>query len=99
MKAIRIIFLAFVMLACTKESNEYMSTGTIIGYDGTMCGCCGGWGIIIDDIGYRIDSMPENSGLNLTNEILPVAVKLDWQLVSNGCSAYNRISVKRIRKI
>jgi len=99
MKAIRIIFLVFIMIACTKENSDYKSVGTIVGIDGTMCGCCGGWIINIEDVRYLIDSMPENSGLDLAKETFPITVKLNWQLVSNGCSVLNRITVLRIKKI
>jgi hypothetical protein len=87
------------MFSCTKENDHYKSVGTITGMDGTECGCCGGWIINIDDGRYLIDSMPENSGLDLTKETFPVTVNLDWQLVNNGCSIANRITVQRIKKI
>ena len=87
------------MIACTKENNDYKSIGTITGIDGTMCGCCGGWIINIDDGRYLIDSMPDNSGLDLSKETFPVTVKLDWQVVNNGCSFFGRITVQRIKKI
>jgi hypothetical protein len=87
------------MVACTKENGNYKSVGTITGIDGTMCGCCGGWIIIIKDGRYLIDSMPNKSGLDLSKETFPITVKLDWQLVNNGCSTFNRITVQRIKKI
>ncbi len=87
------------MIACTKENSNYESVGTITGIDGTMCGCCGGWIIYIDDDRYLIDSIPVFSNLDLATETFPVTVKLDWQLVSNGCSAFSRITVTRIKKL
>jgi hypothetical protein len=87
------------MIACTKENDNYKSVGTITGIDYRMCVCCGGWIINIEDVRYLIDSMPKNSSLNLAEETFPITVKLDWQLVSNGCSAFNRITVQRIKKI
>lgn len=99
MKVIRFIFLITIMIACTKENEDYKSVGKVTGVDLTMCGCCGGWIIYIEDIRYLIDSMPKNSDINLATETFPITVKLDWQLVSTGCSAFNRIKVQRIRKI
>ena len=99
MKTIRIIFFLFTMISCTKENNDFKSVGTITGIDPTMCACCGGGIIIIEDVRYLIDSMPDDSNLNLAKETFPVTVKLDWLLVSNGCSAFNRITVQRIKKI
>ena len=98
MKVIRLIFLIFIMIACTKENIDYKSVGTITGDDLSMCACCGGWIIIINDGRYLIDSMPKNSGLNLSPETFPITVKLDWQLLNN-CGSFNRISVQRIKKI
>ena len=37
MKIVRIVFLVFVIIACTKES-DFKSLGTVTGIDGTMCG-------------------------------------------------------------
>jgi hypothetical protein len=99
MKALRIIFLLFIIFSCTKENNNYKSVGTITGIDGTMCGCCGGWIINIEDIIYLIVTMPNDSNLDLSKETFPITVKLDWQLVSNGCKAFNNINVQRILKI
>ena len=56
------------MFACTRENDDYKSIGTITGIDGTMCGCCGGWIINIDDFRYLIDSMPNNSNLDLSKK-------------------------------
>jgi len=99
MKGIQIILLLFTMIACSKENNNYKSVGTITGIDGTMCGCCGGGIIFIEDVRYLIDSVPEDSSIDLATETFPFTVKLDWQLVNNGCSAWNRITVIRIKKI
>jgi hypothetical protein len=74
-------------MACTKE-NDYKSLGTITGIDGTMCGCCGGGVINIDGGRNLIDSMPKNSGFDLSKETFPITVKLDWQLDNNECSFF-----------
>jgi len=87
------------MIACEKETDNYRSIGTITGVDGTMCGCCGGWIIYIDESRYLIDSMPKDTDLELSKETFPITVKLDWQLVNGGCSVFGRITVLRIKKI
>jgi hypothetical protein len=99
MKAVKFFLLLFIMIACNKENDDYKSTGTITGYDLRMCVCCGGWIIIIDDGQYLIDSIPDNSDIDLTKATFPLKVKLDWQLITNGCSSFNRIRVQRIKKL
>jgi hypothetical protein len=99
MKALRLLFLLGILFACSKENDDYKSTGTITGNDARMCMCCGGWIINIESGVYLIDSMPVNSSLDLTKETFPITVKLDWQLVDNGCSTFGRITVLRIKKI
>jgi len=42
--------------------------------------------------------MPKDSNIDLATETLPITVKLDWQLISPGCNAFNRITVQRIKK-
>ena len=100
MKIARIIFLVCMLTACTKENSDYKSLGTITGSDPTMCGCCGGWFIKIENTQYRIVSMPDVFTPDLANETFPVTVRLDWQLITTGCpSEFNRITVSRIKKL
>ncbi len=93
-----IVFLILVAFAsCDKDTDSYRSVGIITGMDGTMCGCCGGWIIYIDDVRYLIDSMPKKSNLDLQKETFPLTVQLDWQLINSSCPLL-RIDVLRIRK-
>jgi len=93
-----LILLTFVALAsCNKDSDNFKSVGTITGVDGTMCGCCGGYIINIDNVRYLFDSIPKNSDLDLQQETFPLTVKLDWQLINSGCPPI-RIEVLRIKK-
>ena len=90
-----IIFIAFV--SCSKDKDTFQSVGIITGYDLTMCACCGGYIIYIDDVRYLFDSIPEGSDLNLQKETFPVTVQLDWELIKSGCPN-NRINILRIKK-
>jgi hypothetical protein len=99
MKATRILLLFFLVIACNKENDDYKSVGTITGADYRMCACCGGWFINIDDAVYLFDTLPKDSNIDLATEKFPVTVRLDWKLISNSCSGFNRITVLRIRKI
>jgi hypothetical protein len=99
MKVYRIIIIILLLVACTKENNDFKSSGTITGVDYRMCACCGGWFINIDNAIYLFDSLPKDSNIDLASETFPLDVKLDWQLISNSCSGFSRISVLRIKKI
>jgi hypothetical protein len=99
MKSSRLlILLIFIALAsCNKDNDSFKSVGTITGFDGTECGCCGGYIIYIDDVRYLIDSMPKDSGLDLQQETFPLTVRLDWQVINSSCPPF-RIDVLRIKK-
>lgn len=89
------IFL-IVGLSCSKENNS-ICEGTITGKDMSLCMCCGGWFIEIDNATYRFNKLPENCNIHLENEILPISVKLDWQKDKNQCLG-DEIIIKRIVK-
>jgi hypothetical protein len=94
------LFIIMIILAvnsCTKVSDDYRSVGTITGQDLALCACCGGWIIYIDDVRYLFDKIPDDSKFSLKDEVFPVKVRLDWQLVSGGCPT-NRITIQRIKK-
>jgi hypothetical protein len=100
MKTIRFLlgtFLILLLTYCESKDSDFKSTGVIVGRDYTLCSCCGGWIIHIDDTTYLFDSIPDNSNINLETEILPITVKLDWQLVPGICPS--RITIQRIKKI
>lgn len=99
MKALRIVFLLFIMIACSKEDNGTKSVGTITGFDARMCMCCGGWIININDVVYLIDSMPKDSEIDVNTATFPITVELEWKLIDGACSTFNRISVKTIKRI
>jgi hypothetical protein len=87
------------VVSCDKGDDLYKSRGVIYGIDPTMCACCGGWLIEIDNVRYRFEEIPENSGFTLISQSLPFAVRLDWQLVKDGCpSSMKWITIERIKK-
>jgi hypothetical protein len=97
------IFIFLLMLgqnSCIKEKDYYSSDGVIYGRDFTLCGCCNGWMINIDEVKYLIDSLPSNSGLNQNDNLLPLLplmVRLDWKVIKSGCT-FKHILVLRINK-
>jgi len=95
-----LIFLTIVtILSCSKGDEFYKSRGVIYGIDPTMCGCCGGWLIEIEEVGYHFGEIPEDSNFNLIYDSLPIYVRLDWQLINDGCpSSMKWIAIQRIKK-
>ena len=91
-----ILILLMVVFSCSKEDN-YMSAGTITGIDMSLCMCCGGWFIEIDNATYRFNKLPDHCDLNLENETFPITVKLDWEKEINPCLG-DEIIVKQIAK-
>jgi hypothetical protein len=95
----QVIVIIATFVSCNKGDDYYKSRGVIYGTDPTMCACCGGWLIDIDNVRYRFEEIPENSGFTLISQSLPFAVRLDWQLVEDGCpTSIKWITILRIKK-
>jgi hypothetical protein len=92
---ILICFLLLFSLGCSKE-GEYRSKGEITGQDIRMCVCCGGYFIKIDNSVYLAPSLPAEFKYDFTNAVYPIQVKLDWELIQNQCTGFNRIQITRI---
>lgn len=79
----------------TLEEVEYESTGTIMGYDLTLCACCGGWILMIDNDPntYRFEELPEDSGLELDRN--PLSVQFNWS-INRECGSYIYLDIEEI---
>ena len=73
-----------VLFGCKKEVDT-MNSGQITGPDMSLCPCCGGWFIVIDNNTYRFLELPENSNFDIEDETFPINVNLDWQNDANAC--------------
>ncbi len=102
MKGIIIILMALtigMISNCTKdpvsEALQFESTGMIMGSDKGMCPCCGGWILEIDDDEnlYRIEELPEDAGIELSETNL--SVKFNWN-VNRECSSIIYINIEDI---
>jgi len=91
------IFLILGFSSCTEDENEFMSNGTITGFDSRECVCCGGYFIVINDSTYRFFELPSGSKINLDNPTFPIYVKLNWAKADNVCLG-DEIKVLRIEK-
>ncbi len=74
---------------------EFESTGFIAGSDKGMCPCCGGWIIKIDgdENSYRFEQIPDDSGIDLSETVLPV--KFNWTF-DRECNSINYIIIDDI---
>jgi hypothetical protein len=95
-----ILLTIVAVISCDKKTDSFKSKGVIYAIDPTMCGCCGGWLMKIDDVaGFHFDGIPENSNFSISFDSLPIFVALDWQLKNNGCpSSYKWITIQKIKK-
>jgi hypothetical protein len=101
MRTILVIMVSVLLTGfslCHRESDDFMSRGTITGPDLRDCACCGGWYIQIDTVVYQFDTLPQNSGIDLGKETFPLKVKLDWQLSELSACPNKRIDIQRIAK-
>ncbi len=97
-----IFSLLVLLMGCQKDKidnprDEYMNFGTITGIDMTLCMCCGGWFIEIDNATYRFKKLPDNCDINLYDETFPVFVILNWEEESYQCLG-DEIIIRRIEK-
>jgi len=93
----KIVFYIFITLLVSCSTNDdglksYKSEGTITGVDPRFClYCCGGYFIEIEDEVYNfVGEFPNQEKLDLEN--LPLQVKLNWELKSEGCDNFITIS-------
>jgi hypothetical protein len=108
MKNAILILLTFFTISCnksevveTKPATVYEATGTITGQDMSLCACCGGWIITIDNfvqstmnppIRHRFYNLPASSTINLATATLPLNVKFNWT-DSNICGGQNGVII------
>ena len=91
-----VLLISVTILSCIKEPQEEYN-GRIIGYDLRLCACCGGTLIVIDNATYRFDSLPANSGIDLSKDTFPIYVVVKWHKKSNPCLG-DEIIIDKIRK-
>jgi len=87
------ILLLFAIAACSKQ-DSYEAEGTLTGVDPTLCGCCGGVVLVIDNQpgNYRIDSLPFMSRQNLYTTTFPRRIKFNYT-IKNNCGGINQLEI------
>jgi len=76
-------------------SLQFEATGQLLGSDKALCPCCGGWVITIDGDAntYRVESLPADSGIELTEDTLDV--QFNWSL-NRECGSIIYIDIEEI---
>ncbi|MDC1324684.1 hypothetical protein N8216_01475 [Flavobacteriaceae bacterium] len=81
---------AILFTSCSNDDDsqaQFESTAIISGLDMTLCGCCGGWIIDINEqeLGKRFSQLPQNSNIDLQNSTFPLSVQLNWSESNEYC--------------
>ena len=99
-KIIVLICFAIALVSSCKDNStideiQFESTGTIMGSDKALCPCCGGWVLKIDNDEniYRIEQLPENSGIQLSENNL--SIKFNWN-IDRECSSIIYLNIEDI---
>lgn len=97
----KLIFLTLlvipILIGC--DENDSMDEGVITGVDTRECLCCGGYFIDIKNSTYRFQSLPSESGIDLTNNpVFPINVKLSWKMKDTLCLGDEIIVLKISKK-
>ncbi len=91
-----ISIICLILTSCLKD-NDFGQRGTITGPDYSLCYCCGGYLININDSTYRFFQLPEQNNINLENASFPIGVILEWKKHPNP-TLCNEIIILRIEK-
>ena len=91
-----------ILTSCNNDDDtelEFESTALISGFDMTLCACCGGWIINIDEeeAGKRFYELPQDSDIDLETAVFPISVKLNWTASNDYCG--NGIVIESIELI
>ncbi len=95
------LFLSFLVLfnfSCDDEPQ--FAEGFVHDYDMTLCGCCGGFMVTIDDKEYKFseNDLPSSAvASRITQDNLPLAITLQYK-VKSGCSG-GRINITKVKSV
>jgi hypothetical protein len=99
---VSLIILSLTILTCNKD-EPFMSNAEIIGLDASMCVCCGGTEITIDNIinpngkkYFLTEKLPADFFLGV-EPVFPIKVKIDWKIDTLHCSG-NYIDITKIAR-
>ena len=94
---IKILFIALpALLVACEDNDKTFSFGQIVGYDATLCACCGGYVIEIEGKTYRFfdDDIKGSNPFHTMDITYPFHVWLEWSVQGGQCPG--RITVHKI---
>ncbi|WP_143473369.1 hypothetical protein [Flavilitoribacter nigricans] len=93
---------AVMIIGCQKEksatADEEWQEASLIGRDYTLCACCGGWFIKVDQDTVRAFQLPDTFEID-PEPNFPLAVDLRYEPLTGPCQDFgNLIKIQEIRK-
>lgn len=85
------------MTTSCKKEKPFQNNAELIGLDYSMCPCCGGIKIVIDNVPnpngdyFLVDTLPTDFKLG-NNPKFPLSVKVDWKIETKCFGNYINIS-------
>jgi hypothetical protein len=78
------------IISCSDGEQKCPKTGKVVGYDYTMCACCGGWLVSFEGETFRFYSVPDEEGLVdwINSYGFPITIRFDYQDLVGPCSDY-----------
>ncbi len=78
------------LVSCSESDDKCAKTGKVIGYDYTLCACCGGWLVEYADTLFRFYTVPEEDELQdwINKYSFPITIRFDDENLMSPCSDY-----------
>jgi len=94
-KILFLLCLCFLLSTCDKK--DCYTKATVTGFDYTLCACCGGYYVKINDETFRATQYVENAILK-TDEF-PIEVKIKYTALEDKCGMNDKqIKITAIKK-
>ncbi len=94
-KLLFLLTTSFLLSACDKKDSY--TKATVTGFDYTLCACCGGYYVKINDETFRATQYVENGILN--TDAFPIEVRIKYNTIDDKCGMDDKqIKITAIKK-